>query len=184
MRSMATYMGEESSVQRPSSISIGPRRNGLKRAASETRRQKLSRAARAPSAPPSAWPSTSTAAFIAPADVPEMPSIPSHGSSSRRSNTPQVKAPWEPPPCNAKSTNMGARLKDLVSAAVFVMLVHNLGNLIATRAQRRKYAMSCDVPLVIPRHRTNAVEVWRHVLLFRIVSFGNVRNRFNWEELQ
>ena len=52
----------------------------------------------APSAPPAAWPSASTAAFIAPAEVPETPSIFSHGSSSRRSITPQVKAPCEPPP--------------------------------------------------------------------------------------
>src|ERR1700730_4653647 len=103
-------MGEESSVQRPSSTSSGPRRKGLKRAASETRRQKFSRAVRAPSAPPVAWPSTSTAAFIAPADVPEMPSIPSHGSSSRRSNTPHVNAPCEPPPCNARSTRIGSRV--------------------------------------------------------------------------
>ena len=52
MRSMATYMGDESSVQRPSITSSGPRRNGLKRAASETRRQKVSRPVLAPSAPP------------------------------------------------------------------------------------------------------------------------------------
>src|ERR1700730_15090670 len=103
-------MGEESSVQRPSSTSSGPRRKGLKRAASETRRQKFSRAVRAPAAPPFAWPSTSTAAFIAPADVPEMPSIPSHGSSSRRSSTPHVNAPCEPPPCNARSTRIGSRV--------------------------------------------------------------------------
>ena len=48
MRSIATYIGEESSVQRPSSTSSGPRWNGLKRAASETRRQNaLERLARA-----------------------------------------------------------------------------------------------------------------------------------------
>src|SRR4051794_5401513 len=76
-------MGDESSVQRPRSTSSGPRWKGLKRAASETRRQKFCRAVRAPSAPPLACPETSSAAFIAPADVPEMPSIPSHGSSSR-----------------------------------------------------------------------------------------------------
>ena len=52
MRSIATYIGEESSVQRPSSTSIGPRRNGLKRAASATRRQKFSSAARALPEPP------------------------------------------------------------------------------------------------------------------------------------
>ena len=42
--SIATYIGEESSVQRPSSTSSGPRWNGLKRAASETRRQNVSSA--------------------------------------------------------------------------------------------------------------------------------------------
>src|SRR5271165_1160629 len=114
IRSMATYIGDESSVQRPSSISSGPRCNGLKRAASETRRQNVSSAARAPAAPPFAKPSTSTAAFMAPADVPEMPSISSHGSSSRRSSTPQVNAPWEPPPCRARSTRRGLLLIGLV----------------------------------------------------------------------
>src|SRR5262245_11645661 len=37
-----------------------------------------------------------------------MPSMRSHGSSSRRSSTPQVKAPCAPPPCSAKSTRTGA----------------------------------------------------------------------------
>src|SRR5262245_31249983 len=46
---------------------------------------------------------------MAPAEVPEIASIRSHGSSSRRSRTPQVNAPWEPPPCNAKSMRTGAR---------------------------------------------------------------------------
>ena len=44
------------------------------------------------------------AAFIAPAEVPDMPSMRSQGSSRRRSSTPQVKAPCAPPPCNARST--------------------------------------------------------------------------------
>ena len=72
---MATNAGEWSSVQRPSSTSSGVRRSGLSSAARDTLRQKSSSAARAPSAPPAAWPSASTAAFMAPADVPEMPSI-------------------------------------------------------------------------------------------------------------
>ena len=50
-----------------------------------------------------------TAAFIAPAEVPEMPSKLSQGSSSRRSSTPQVNAPWAPPPCSARSTRTGLR---------------------------------------------------------------------------
>ena len=59
-----------SSVQRPISRSRGERCRGLKAAARETRRQYASSAARAPSAPPFDHPSTSTAAFMAPADVP------------------------------------------------------------------------------------------------------------------
>src|SRR5262249_44772552 len=116
---MATNAGEWSSVQRPSNTSSGVRRSGLSRAARDTRRQKFSSAARAPSAPLSAWPSISTAAFIAPADVPEMPSIRSHGSSSRRSSTPQVKAPCAPPPCSAKSTRTGARSEAIVLLIVW-----------------------------------------------------------------
>ena len=87
------YIGEFSSVHWPVSISIGPRRIGLNFDASETVFQKSSSAALAPSAPPCAWPLAITAAFIAPAEVPEMPSKVSQGSSSRRSSTPQVNAP-------------------------------------------------------------------------------------------
>src|SRR6188768_3999372 len=47
---------------------------------------------------------------MAPAEVPEIPSIRSQGSSSRRSSTPQVKAPCAPPPCKAKSTSTSARV--------------------------------------------------------------------------
>ena len=65
--------GEWSSDQRPRITSINPRRNGLSTAARETLRQKRSKAARAPSAPPAACPSASTAPFIAPAEVPEIP---------------------------------------------------------------------------------------------------------------
>jgi hypothetical protein len=72
----------------------------------------------------SAKPSTSTAAFIAPAEVPEMPSMPSQGSSSRRSSTPQVNAPCAPPPCSAKSTRMGARF---TASGFVVILVHRKG---------------------------------------------------------
>ena len=48
---------------------------GLNDPARATARQKLSSASRAPSFPPSACPATSTAAFIAPAEVPETLSI-------------------------------------------------------------------------------------------------------------
>ena len=45
-------MIEDMSVRHFASKTQHPRRNGLKRAASETRRQKVSRAVRAPAAPP------------------------------------------------------------------------------------------------------------------------------------
>lgn len=43
------------------------------------------------------------AALVAPADVPEMPSTRSQGSSSSRSGTPRGKAPCAPPPCSPSS---------------------------------------------------------------------------------
>ena len=49
--SMATKVGDWSSVQRPSRMSSGPRRNGLKRAACETLSQNAASAARAPFGP-------------------------------------------------------------------------------------------------------------------------------------
>src|SRR6516162_2392471 len=109
--SIATKTGELSKLQRSRSTSRKPRRSGLSTAARDTLRQNASNAERAASAPPLAWPSTSTAAFIAPADVPEMPSICSQGSSSRRSRAPHVKAPCAPPPCSARSIRIGSRFK-------------------------------------------------------------------------
>ena len=47
-----------------------------------------------------------------------MPSMRSHGSSRRRSSTPQVKAPCDPPPCNARSTSTGSR-SDFGSFAIY-----------------------------------------------------------------
>src|SRR5215813_10480847 len=45
---------------------------------------------------------------MAPADVPEIASMRSHDdSSSKRSSTPHVKAPCEPPPCRARSISRG-----------------------------------------------------------------------------
>src|SRR5262245_33885482 len=108
-RSKAMYRGLLSIVQRPSTTSSGPRRSGLSCPARATALQKLSRAARAPSAPPAACPATRTAAFIAPAEVPETPSMRSHGSSSRRSRTPHVKAPWAPPPWSPRSIDTASR---------------------------------------------------------------------------
>src|SRR4029077_7775790 len=41
-----------------------------------------------------------------PAEVPEMPSTLSRSSLRRWSSTPQVKAPWAPPPCKARLTRL------------------------------------------------------------------------------
>ena len=73
-----------------------------------TLRQKSCRAFLAPSTLPLAHPEASTAALIAPALVPLIARMSSLGSSNRRSSTPQVKAPWEPPPC--KANVMGFRV--------------------------------------------------------------------------
>src|SRR5688572_3941345 len=78
--------------------------------------QNSSRARRAPAAPPSRRPWASTTAFMAPADVPEIASMCSHGSCSSLSSTPQVKAPCAPPPCKAKSTRTGWRSLSLGTA--------------------------------------------------------------------
>src|SRR5271170_5379081 len=58
----------------------------------------------APSRPPAAKPSANTTALTAPALVPVMPSKLSRFSSRRRSSTPQLKAPWLPPPWSARLT--------------------------------------------------------------------------------
>ena len=60
--------------------------------ASATRRQKAFNADFAPAGPLAVNPLTSTTAFIAPADVPEIPSMRSQDSSMSRSSTPQVKS--------------------------------------------------------------------------------------------
>jgi hypothetical protein len=68
--------------------------------------QNTRRRSRAPSAPPRRQPSASATAFIAPALAPEMAAISSRPSSNRASSTPQVKAPWAPPPCRARFTRL------------------------------------------------------------------------------
>jgi hypothetical protein len=66
------------------------------------RRQNSVSALFAPARPPVAMPDANTVAFIAPALVALTPSISMRSSSSRRSRTPQVKAPCAPPPCKAR----------------------------------------------------------------------------------
>src|SRR5579883_1628200 len=75
---------------------------GLYQPISAMRRQKRSSAARAPAAPPLWKPCARMAPFIAPALAPLIPSISTRSSSSRRSSTPQVKAPCVPPPWSAR----------------------------------------------------------------------------------
>jgi hypothetical protein len=67
-----------------------------------TARQKSASRWRASSRPPRVSPSASMTAFTAPADAPDIPSISRRPSSSSWSSTPQVKAPWAPPPCSAR----------------------------------------------------------------------------------
>src|SRR5215831_14686924 len=67
-----------------------------------------------------------------------MPSMRSHGSSSRRSNTPQVNAPCAPPPCSAKSTRSGARF----DSTMLVILGHGYDGLLTCRADQDAAATS------------------------------------------
>src|SRR5262245_31567557 len=85
-------------------------------AAWATRCQKSASAPIAPSRPPTVRPWASTTAFMAPALVALMPSISNRGSFSRRSRTPQVKAPWAPPPCSARL----ATLVSAIAVAAFI----------------------------------------------------------------
>jgi hypothetical protein len=127
-------------------MSSGVRRKGLKVAARATPRQNASSATRAPSRPLAAKPSTVTAAFIAPAEVPEMPSNSSQGSSSSRSITPQVKAPCAPPPCSARSTSSGSRR----TAAVVEVVPCAIG---ARSPQRPGCRRRADSPLPVAAGR-------------------------------
>src|SRR5262249_30439944 len=120
--------------------SSGLRRMGLNRAECETRFQKASSAALAPSAPPAVYPATSTAPFMAPADVPDMPSMRSQGSSRRRSITPHVKAPCEPPPCRARSTSTGS-----LDFGCFAMRTHTT---MPTFASCRRREFSVRIPFL------------------------------------
>jgi hypothetical protein len=69
-------------VQRPSARSHGVRLIGLNLAESATLRQKPLSAALAPEAPPDVKPEASTTPFIAPAELPDIPSRRSRDSSS------------------------------------------------------------------------------------------------------
>ena len=80
--------------QMPASCSRAPSRGSLARAPRRV-----------------AQPLASATALTAPALVPLRPSRPMRPSASRASSTPQVNAPWEPPPCRARlSMRMAATL--------------------------------------------------------------------------
>src|SRR5262249_13859814 len=133
-------------------MSSGLRRMGLNRAECETRFQKASSAARAPSGPPAANPATSTAPFIAPAEVPDMPSMRSQDSSRSRSSTPQVKAPWDPPPCSARSTSTELR-SDLGSFAMIPRIQRAIGTAGgAALTSRRELRIRTNFFPAEPRH--------------------------------
>ena len=90
---------------RPKNLSQGISRSGdTGPPASGMSPQKSASAFSAPCRPSFGSPCASTAAFIAPAEVPEMPSKASRPSSRIASSTPQVKAPCAPPPCSARLT--------------------------------------------------------------------------------
>ena len=66
---------------------------------------------RAPSRPPSTKPDARSTPLTAPALAPLIASISQFGSSRSRSRTPQVNAPNEPPPCNAKDSRGGGQVR-------------------------------------------------------------------------
>jgi len=80
--------------------------------------QKSCNAWRAPSRPPLTQPWASTTAFIAPALLPLRPSKCTRGSASKASSTPQVNAPWAPPPCSARLMRCGGLRRACHHAAI------------------------------------------------------------------
>src|SRR6185437_6021535 len=135
-------------------------------------------------------PCASTAALIAPALVPLMPSMRSWPSSSRRSSTPQVKAPCAPPPCSARLTVR--RSVDLLLAiaslrhggqrrvALVLLLARpHRGVDAALRQQRRMVAALHDAALVEHQdlvgadHRRQAVrDHQRRAVRAQLVEIG------------
>ena len=124
----------------------------------DTRRQKASGGTRAWRAA-LAWPATITAAFIAPAEVPEIPSICSHGSSRSRSITPQVKAPCEPPPCRARSTATGSRPCVAGCWILWLPWTSPIGCCVAAGYRVRCRATPCG-PSARPRAMAGGLRLW------------------------
>ena len=93
------------------------------------------RARRAPGRRPA------STAFIAPAEVPEMPSMSSRSSSSRWSSTPQVKAPCAPPPCRARLMRLVVCAPRASAAAPGSS---ELRSFFIAHPQRRRCAAPCE----------------------------------------
>ena len=92
---------------------MAKRRTGLRRAASLIRRQKRANrraGALGPALDPAGGQRDPRRFSIAPAEVPEVCPRSSAGRlRGERSSTPQVKAPWAPPPCRARLTGFAVR---------------------------------------------------------------------------
>src|SRR3984957_13610280 len=107
MASNQACTGVPSSGVKDNSRSITVRCKAGRLPLEEAARQKSASRFCASSRPPRVRPSASITAFPAPADVPEMPSMASRSSLRSCSSTPQVKAPWAPPPCSARLMRFG-----------------------------------------------------------------------------
>src|SRR3984957_5731777 len=107
MASNQACTGVPSSGVKDNSRSITVRCKAGRLPLEEAARQNSASRFSASSRPPRVRPSASITAFTAPADVPEMPSMASRSSLKSCSSTPQVKAPWAPPPCSARLMRFG-----------------------------------------------------------------------------
>src|SRR5260370_22755578 len=99
--------GEPSYGMNASSRSVTVRSRSDKWPLVLTARQRAARRLRASCGPPRVKPSASTTALMAPADAPDMPSFLMPGSASSLCTTPQLQAPWAPPPCSARLIFLG-----------------------------------------------------------------------------
>src|SRR5271169_2192 len=81
--------------------------------------------------PPPARPQASTAALIALALAALMPSNVMCSSSSRRSMTPQVKAPCAPPPCRARLISLGSPREVVASSGLAAGSLATLASIVS-----------------------------------------------------
>ena len=134
------------------------------RLASQYRRS----SARACLGPPRTNPSTRTAPFMAPALVPVTPMMSIVASSSSRSSTPQVNAPCDPPPCNAKATlgrpgtaaAVCTSVSDDLSTVGAATMPSATGN--PSSAPRREIFSDLNLPIMSSASRYKE-KPWKHV---------------------